>query len=70
MLRLNGYSTGAFGKWHELATWETSVSGAFQRWPTVGGGFDKFYGFLGGETKPMGAAALRRGRPRRPAGGS
>ncbi|MDL1870805.1 arylsulfatase [Deltaproteobacteria bacterium PRO3] len=50
MLRLNGYSTGAFGKWHELATWETSVSGAFQRWPTVGGGFDKFYGFLGGET--------------------
>ncbi len=50
MLRLNGFSTGAFGKWHELATWETSVSGAFARWPTVGGGFDKFYGFLGGET--------------------
>ncbi len=50
MLRLNGYSTGAFGKWHELATWETSVSGSFARWPTVGGGFDKFYGFLGGET--------------------
>jgi arylsulfatase len=50
MLRLNGYSTGAFGKWHELATWETSVSGPFMRWPTVGGGFDKFYGFLGGET--------------------
>jgi arylsulfatase len=50
MLRLNGYSTGAFGKWHELAAWETSVSGSFARWPTVGGGFDKFYGFLGGET--------------------
>jgi arylsulfatase len=50
MVRLNGYSTGAFGKWHELATWETSVSGAFTRWPTAGGGFDKFYGFLGGET--------------------
>jgi arylsulfatase len=50
MLRLNGYSTGAFGKWHELATWETSVSGPYQRWPTVGGGFDRFYGFLGGET--------------------
>jgi arylsulfatase len=50
MLRLNGYSTGAFGKWHELATWETSVSGPYHRWPTVGGGFDKFYGFLGGET--------------------
>ena len=50
MLRLNGYSTAAFGKWHELATWETGVSGPFDRWPTVGGGFDKFYGFLGGET--------------------
>jgi arylsulfatase len=50
MLRLNGYSTAAFGKWHELATWETSVSGPYTRWPTVGGGFDRFYGFLGGET--------------------
>jgi arylsulfatase len=49
-LRLNGYSTAAFGKWHELAAWETSPSGPFDRWPTVGGGFDKFYGFLGGET--------------------
>jgi len=29
MLRLNGYSTGAFGKWHETAAWETSVSGPF-----------------------------------------
>jgi arylsulfatase len=49
MLRLNGYSTGAFGKWHETAAWEASVSGPFDRWPTHRG-FDKFYGFLGGET--------------------
>jgi len=49
ILRLNGYSTGAFGKWHETAAWETSVSGPFDRWPTRQG-FDKFYGFLGGET--------------------
>ena len=49
MLRLNGYSTAAFGKWHELAAWEASVSGPFDRWPTQQG-FDKFYGFLGGET--------------------
>jgi arylsulfatase A-like enzyme len=49
MLRLNGYSTGAFGKWHETATWETSVSGPFDRWPHRQG-FDKFYGFFGGET--------------------
>jgi arylsulfatase len=49
MLRLNGYSTGAFGKWHETAAWEASVSGPFDRWPTHQG-FDRFYGFLGGET--------------------
>ena len=49
ILRLNGYSTGAFGKWHETAAWETSVSGPFARWPTLQG-FDKFYGFIGGET--------------------
>ena len=49
MLRLNGYSTAAFGKWHELAAWEASVAGPFDRWPTRQG-FDKFYGFLGGET--------------------
>lgn len=49
MLRLNGYSTSAFGKWHETAAWEASVSGTFERWPTRQG-FDKFYGFLGGET--------------------
>jgi arylsulfatase A-like enzyme len=49
MLRLNGYSTAAFGKWHETAPWEISVSGPYARWPTLQG-FDKFYGFLGGET--------------------
>ncbi len=48
-LRLNGYNTAAFGKWHETAAWETSVSGPFDRWPTRQG-FDKFYGFIGGET--------------------
>jgi arylsulfatase len=49
MLRLNGYSTAAFGKWHELAAWEASIAGPLDRWPTHRG-FDKFYGFLGGET--------------------
>ena len=48
-LRYNGYSTAAFGKWHETPTWEVSVSGPFYRWPTQSG-FDKFYGFIGGET--------------------
>lgn len=49
MLRLNGYSTAAFGKYHETAPWEVSVSGPYDRWPTHSG-FDKFYGFIGGET--------------------
>ena len=49
MLRLNGYSTAAFGKYHETAPWEVSISGPFDRWPTRSG-FDKFYGFIGGET--------------------
>jgi arylsulfatase len=49
MLRLNGYSTAAFGKWHETAAWEASVAGPFDRWPTRQG-FDRFYGFIGGET--------------------
>jgi arylsulfatase A-like enzyme len=49
MLRLNGYSTAAFGKWHETAVWEISPSGPLDRWPNLQG-FDEFYGFLGGET--------------------
>jgi arylsulfatase A-like enzyme len=49
MLRLWGYITGAFGKYHETAAWEISPSGPFDRWPTRSG-FDKFYGFFGGET--------------------
>jgi len=49
MLRLNGWSTAAFGKWHETAVWEISPSGPFARWPNYQG-FDEFYGFLGGET--------------------
>jgi len=49
VLRQNGYSTGAFGKYHECPPWEGSVSGPYNRWPT-GSGFDKFYGFIGGET--------------------
>lgn len=49
MLRLNGYSTAAFGKSHETAAWEVSPSGPTDHWPTRSG-FDKFYGFIGGET--------------------
>ncbi|HEX5025113.1 MAG TPA: sulfatase-like hydrolase/transferase, partial [Agriterribacter sp.] len=49
VLRQNGFSTAAFGKYHETPPWEISVSGPLDRWPTHSG-FDKFYGFIGGET--------------------
>jgi arylsulfatase len=49
MLRLNGYSTGAVGKMHQTPTWEVSISGPFDRWPT-GDGFEKFFGIVAGET--------------------
>ena len=49
VLRQNGYSTSAWGKYHETPPWEVSVSGPFDRWPTHSG-FDEFYGFIGGET--------------------
>jgi arylsulfatase A-like enzyme len=49
-LRLNGYSTAQFGKCHEVPVWETSPMGPYDQWPTGGGGFEYFYGFIGGET--------------------
>lgn len=49
VLRLNGYATGAFGKWHETPVADVSTVGPFDRWPTQSG-FDKFYGFVAGET--------------------
>lgn len=48
ILRQNGYSTAFFGKNHNIADWETSISGPYDRWPNMQG-FDHFYGFIGGE---------------------
>jgi arylsulfatase len=48
-LKLNGYATAQFGKCHEIPVWETSPAGPFTAWPTGGGGFEYFYGFIGGE---------------------
>ena len=48
-LKLNGYSTAQLGKCHEVPVWETSPVGPFDAWPTGGGGFEYFYGFIGGE---------------------
>lgn len=68
ILRQQGYSTAAFGKWHLAPTWEISPAGPFDRWPT-GVGFEKFYGFLGGETDQFEPTLYRGTTPvRRPAG--
>lgn len=45
VLQGNGYSTAAFGKWHQTPPSEISPVGPFDRWPT-GEGFDHFYGFM------------------------
>lgn len=49
VLTAHGYATGAFGKMHETPGRAISPVGPFDHWPTVGEGFEKFYGFLGGE---------------------
>lgn len=48
-LKLNGYSTAQFGKCHEVPVWQSSPMGPFDAWPSGGGGFETFYGFIGGE---------------------
>ena len=49
ILRMSGYNTALFGKAHLTPTWEIGPAGPFDRWPT-GLGFERFYGFLGGDT--------------------
>lgn len=57
VLRQNGYSTAAFGKWHNTPDYETSAAGPFDRWPTQLG-FEYFYGFLGGDTNQWSPALV------------
>lgn len=49
MIRPQGYSTFAVGKWHLTPMEETSAAGPFDQWP-LARGFDRYYGFLQGET--------------------
>ena len=49
MLRAEGYVTLCTGKWHLAPTSDTSAAGPFDQWP-LARGFDRFYGFLEGET--------------------
>ncbi|MGR4064604.1 MAG: sulfatase-like hydrolase/transferase [Vulcanimicrobiaceae bacterium] len=49
IMTLNGYATAHIGKCHETPVWQTSQMGPFNQWPSMGGGFEYFYGFLGAE---------------------
>jgi arylsulfatase len=52
VLRCYGYSTGAWGKWHNTPETQITSMGPFDFWPT-GYGFEYFYGFLGGEASAI-----------------
>jgi arylsulfatase A-like enzyme len=49
MLLQHGYNTYALGKWHLTPADQISAAGPYDRWP-AGRGFERYYGFLGGET--------------------
>jgi arylsulfatase A-like enzyme len=49
ILRDNGYSTSAYGKWHLTPDGQQGPAGPLDRWPN-GWGFDYFYGFLAGDS--------------------
>jgi arylsulfatase A-like enzyme len=49
ILRDNGYATSWYGKNHNTPTYQYSLAGPYDQWPS-GMGFDYFYGFMGGET--------------------
>jgi arylsulfatase A-like enzyme len=66
VLKLNGYSTAQFGKCHEVPVWQTSPMGPFDNWPTGGGGFEHFYGFIGGEANQWAPALYRDTVPHEP----
>lgn len=45
----HGYNTYAVGKWHLTPAEQMSAAGPYDRWP-LGRGFQRYYGFLGGDT--------------------
>ena len=52
ILLAHGYNTFALGKWHLTPTEQCSAAGPYDRWP-LGRGFERFYGFLGGDTQSV-----------------
>ena len=68
VLKLNGYSTAQVGKCHEVPVFESSPIGPFDHWPHPGGGFEYFYGFIGGENSQWYPALYEQTTPVEPWG--
>ncbi|MBI4935475.1 MAG: arylsulfatase [Actinobacteria bacterium] len=68
VLRDQGYATFAVGKWHLAPMEECSAAGPFDQWP-LGRGFDRFYGFLDGETDQFHPELVCDNHPIEPPGG-
>ncbi len=49
ILQQHGYNTFALGKWHLTPSEQCTAAGPYDRWP-LGRGFERFYGFMGGDT--------------------
>ncbi len=58
LLRDAGYATFAVGKWHLTPRWEVSAAGPYSQWP-LGLGFERYYGFLAGDTNQFAPELVR-----------
>ena len=65
ILRDEGYATFAVGKWHLAPTSENGAGSPRGRWP-LGRGFERFYGFMGGETDQYHPELVQDGTPVEP----
>jgi arylsulfatase len=65
VLRQRGWNTAWIGKDHNVPDWQSSQAGPFDLWPT-GLGFEKFYGFIGGETNQWRPAVFDGTKPIEP----
>ena len=64
ILLQQGYNTYAIGKWHLTPSEATSAAGPYDRWP-LGRGFERYYGFLGGDTHQYYPELVRDNQPDR-----
>lgn len=68
VLRAEGYTTLCTGKWHLAPMEQCSAAGPFDQWP-LGRGFDRFYGFMEGETDQFHPDLVCDNHPIEPPGG-